>query len=72
MQQTDIALGEVIATQHIDMPVQATLPVKHEVKVRCDENDVLVFILVVLCVSIIADKSVVRQFLFFCKFSWEW
>jgi hypothetical protein len=41
MQQADITLVETIATQQKDMAIQSKLSARNEVKVRCDENDLL-------------------------------
>jgi hypothetical protein len=65
MQQADVALIEVIATQQKDMPVEVTLSIKNEVKVRCDENDLLVVVPDCLMLAHNCNKPVVWQFLFF-------
>jgi hypothetical protein len=39
MQQANVTLVEMIATQQKDVAVQSTLSTRNEVKVRCDETD---------------------------------
>jgi hypothetical protein len=41
VQQADVTLVEAIATQQKDMAIHSTLSARNEVKVRCDENDLL-------------------------------
>jgi len=44
VQQADITLVEVIATQQKDMAVQSTLSVRNEVKVRYNGNGLLALV----------------------------
>jgi hypothetical protein len=51
MQQADVTLVEAIATQQKDVAIQSTLSARNEVKVRCDENDLLALVCLLPYVS---------------------
>lgn len=51
MQQADVTFVEANSTQQKDMAIQSTLSARNEVKVRCDENDLLALVCLLPYVS---------------------